>query len=60
MDLDKVKQVYKDQALRFFMYYMPMEQRYKLMTELPAAYNALCGSEVVAVHRTSDGLKMTA
>jgi NAD/NADP transhydrogenase alpha subunit len=55
MNLDNVKQVYKDQLLRFFMYYMPMDQREKLMTELPAAYNAVCEREIVKVVRVSDG-----
>jgi hypothetical protein len=45
----------KDQLLEFFAYYLPQDLRWRLMAELPRAYNAWCGTEVVRVHRTSDG-----
>lgn len=34
-------------ALRFFCYYMPIEQRDKLMSEFPVIYNKLMGDEYV-------------
>jgi hypothetical protein len=45
----------KEQLLDFFAYYLPLELRWRLMAELPRAYNAWCGTEVVRVHRTCDG-----
>jgi len=39
----------KDQLLQFFFYHMPFEQRERLMAELPRAYNAACGRQVVKV-----------
>ena len=34
-------------VLRFFMYYLPMEQRCQLMAEFPVIYNKLCEREIV-------------
>tara|TARA_Y100001938_G_C8069436_1_gene422226 strand:- start:776 stop:1048 length:273 start_codon:yes stop_codon:yes gene_type:complete len=34
-------------ALRFFCYYMPMEQRRQLMAEFPVIYNKLMEKEIV-------------
>lgn len=45
----------KDQLLAFFQYTMPMEQRRRLMAEMPQAYNALVGKEIVQVVHTDDG-----
>jgi hypothetical protein len=45
---------HKDQLLAVLFNYMGQDLRQKLMLECPAAYNAACGSEVVAVYRTSD------
>jgi hypothetical protein len=43
----------KDQLLDFFFYHMPMEQRERLMAELPRAYNAACGRKIVEVRCVS-------
>ncbi len=53
LNLD-IKEHHKDQLLTVLFYYMDQDVRQKLMLECPAAYNAACGSEVVAVSRTSD------
>lgn len=50
----------KDQLLHFFFHYMPMEQRERLMAELPRCYNAACGSDIVHVRRTNYNDKVTA
>jgi hypothetical protein len=47
-------QFHKDQLLEWFMYHMSMEQRSKLVAELPAAYNSAVGQEVMVVVRKSD------
>jgi hypothetical protein len=39
----------KDQLLAFFAFNLSMEMRGRLMVELPMAYNAWCGREVVRV-----------
>lgn len=46
---------HKDQLIGALMYYLPMEVRAKIMRDVPAAYNAYCGSEVVVVTVKSDG-----
>ncbi len=51
----KVSQSHKDMVLGLLLHHMSQENRQMLMLECPAAYNAICGREVVAVHRTSDG-----
>ena len=45
----------KDQVLAVLKHYLPMELRATVMREVPAAYNAWMGREVVAVVRASDG-----
>jgi len=42
-------QFHKDQILTWFMYHLPMDQRQRLMRDLPAAYNDICGVEIVRV-----------
>lgn len=49
-----ISSFHRDQLLEWFMYHMTMEQRGKLVTELPAAYNDACGKEVMVVVRKSD------
>ena len=49
-----VSQFHKDQLLEWFMYNLSMEQRGKLASELPVAYNDVCGQEVMVVVRKSD------
>lgn len=39
--------------LAWFMYSMPMEQRYKLMQEHPVIYNKLCGCEIMSCEQKS-------
>jgi hypothetical protein len=36
------------------MHYLPQDLRRKLMVECPAAYNELCGRDVVAVVHSDD------
>lgn len=50
-----MKAHHKDQLLAVLWHYMGQDLRQKLMLECPAAYNDACGSEVVRVHRVSDG-----
>lgn len=50
---------HKNQLLDALMHYLPMDVRGKVMREVPAAYNAYCGSGVVHVVRTSDGEKLS-
>lgn len=45
-------------ALAFFMYHSTPEIRGKLMAELPAVYNELCGDAIVRVIRNTDGRTM--
>ena len=42
--------------LDWFLYHMPMEQRYLLMKEYPALYNQLAGTDILKVVRVSDGM----
>ena len=37
------------QLLDAVMYYLPMDVRHKIMREVPLAYNAYCGREIVKV-----------
>jgi hypothetical protein len=45
-------------VLAFFMYHLTPEVRGKLMAQLPAIYNELCGDAIVKVVRVSDGCTM--
>lgn len=47
MNLDKLSTLDKDTLIRFFLHYMPMEQRGKLGREYPAIYNRLHDREIV-------------
>lgn len=47
------------QLLDALMYRCPLELRGIVMREVPEAYNAYLGSEVVHVTRTSDGRRLT-
>ena len=49
-----ITQHQKDQLLDALMYYLPMDIRQKLMRELPQAYNAWCGREIVRVVPASE------
>ena len=49
------KQMHKDMILALLVHHMSQQTRQMLMLECPAAYNDLCGAEVVRVHRVSDG-----
>jgi hypothetical protein len=51
----KFREHEKDQILKVVEYYMSQELRQKIMLECPQAYNAWMESEVVKVHRVSDG-----
>ena len=55
---DKLRVHYKDQLLTVIGHYMSQELRQKLMLECPAAYNAWCEDEIVAVIRTSDSSRI--
>lgn len=45
----------KDQVLAVLKHHMSMDLRATVMREVPAAYNAWVGREVVTVVRASDG-----
>lgn len=45
----------KEQLLNFFSFNLTMELRHRLMCELPMAYNAWCGREIVRVWQLSAG-----
>jgi hypothetical protein len=47
----------KDTLIAWFLYYMPMEQRYMLMTQLPVIYNHAVEKDVVKSVRL-DGSKI--
>lgn len=49
---------HKTQLIDAFMYYCPMDVRGKLMREVPEAYNAYCGRDVVRVTRVCDGTEI--
>jgi hypothetical protein len=49
MNTSKLTARQKDQLLDHFAHYMSMEVRYRLMAELPRAYNAWAEREVVRV-----------
>ncbi len=49
------KQLHKDMILALLLHHMSPETRQMLMLEAPAAYNDVCGFEVVRVHRVSSG-----
>lgn len=51
---NKLRDHYKNQLLTVLGHYMGQDLRQKLMLECPAAYNAWCEDEIVAVIRTSD------
>lgn len=53
MRLDMSDQ-HKDQLLRALMYYLPMDVRGKVIRDVPAAYNAFHGREIVKVVRVED------
>ncbi len=46
---------HRDQLLDALMHYLPMDVRGKIMREVPAAYNAWVGRDVLTVTVTSDG-----
>ena len=49
-------------ALDFFMHHLPMEQRRKLMNEMPVVYNKLTGRRIMAtvnVAAIEDGDKVS-
>ncbi len=46
---------HKDQLIDALMYYLPMDVRAKIVRDVPAAYNAYCGSPVAQVSIVSDG-----
>jgi hypothetical protein len=54
MKIDNLTTEQQCQLLDFFAYNLSMDLRYRLMCELPMAYNAWCGHEVVRVLRVSD------
>jgi hypothetical protein len=45
----RIDTFHAEQLVAWFAHHMTMEQRHKLMREMPAAYNGMCGYEVVAV-----------
>ena len=45
----------QETLLRWFLNYMPMEQRFMLKKEYPAIYNQLAEAEIVRVIHLSDG-----
>lgn len=55
-DLDKLSTRHKDMLLETLMHYADGDMRARLMSEVPAAYNAWCGREVVSTVLTGDGL----
>jgi hypothetical protein len=55
---DKLRDHHKNQLLTVLGHYMSQELRQKLMLECPAAYNAWCEDEIVAVIRTSDNTRI--
>jgi len=57
-ELRKLNGFEKDILLEWFLHFMPMEQRGKLMRELPQTYNKVCGRDIVEVRRVSDGLTL--
>jgi hypothetical protein len=54
MDRLKPTEFHKEQLLARLFHGMSMEKRLELMRELPQAYNAYVGTEVVAVVRVRD------
>jgi len=55
---NKLRDHYKNQLLTVLGHYMGQELRQKLMLECPAAYNAWCEDEIVAVIRISDNTEI--
>lgn len=55
MILDQMTSFEKDLVILFFGQHMSMEQRRRLMAELPVAYNHLCGDKIVQVVSIKDG-----
>lgn len=53
-NFDRMGDYRKNQLLAFFAHEMSMEQRRKLMRQLPEAYNALVGADVVRVVKNSE------
>jgi len=55
MGIDGMTTRQKDLLLMQLMYRVKPEERGLLMREIPDAYNAWCGSQIVSVVRVSDG-----
>jgi len=51
---DHMTQRQKDLLLAQCMYYLTMDQRHKIMREIPQAYNAWCQREVMLVVNKSE------
>lgn len=56
MSVENMSRREKDLLIEAVMYRITPDQRAFLMREAPSAYNAYCGSAIVQVVRTSDGL----
>lgn len=52
---------YHDMAMLLdsVLHYIGPDIRRKVMSEVPKAYNAYCGSEIIQVVHTNDGRKVT-
>lgn len=48
-DLSKLNELEKEFLINWFMYYLSMDQRYKLMTDHPVIYNKLVNEEIMIV-----------
>lgn len=56
--MTEMSEMHKDQLIGVLMHYCDQDTRGKLMAEVPSAYNAYCGREVVEVRVTSDARKV--
>lgn len=55
--LDNLTGLDKEMLLNWFLYHMPMEQRRRLMREMPVVYNKVVDAPVVEVY-TQDGERL--
>jgi len=56
--MEKLNHFEQSVLIQWFEQQMSMEQRGKLMRELPVMYNKLCGREIVHVVRVEDGTEV--
>lgn len=53
-NVDKLDSFEKDELLRWFLHWMPMEKRREMMAKYPQTYNKVCERKIVKVVRCEE------